>query len=100
MESGNLDGSSIHPSLHSRYIANVYPKYCDYNGWNFPRQTFGFNTGKLLLFTFNGMLNVGLNFVIQLVLYLGTVVFWCLVIGLPSNLPVRHDNWNDGISGS
>ena len=35
-KNGNLDGSVIYPSLHNRYIAYVYPKYCDYNGLNFP----------------------------------------------------------------
>ena len=56
MKSGNLDGSTIYPSIHNRYIAYVYPKYCDDNGWNFPQRTFSFNIGKLFLFTFNGML--------------------------------------------
>ena len=56
MKSGNSDGSAIYPSLHNRYIAYVYPKYCNYNSWNFPRKTFGLDTGKLLLFTFNGIL--------------------------------------------
>ena len=35
MKSGNSDGSAIYPSLHNRYIAYVYPKYCDLNDWNF-----------------------------------------------------------------
>ena len=96
MKSGNWDGSVIYLSLHNRYIAYVYLKYCDYNGWNFPQRTFGFNMGKLLLFTFNGMLfkvNCKAKFCSPV-----DLVFWCLVIGLPSN--VRHDQRTDGISGN
>ena len=72
MKSGNSDGSVIYPSLHSRYIAYVYPKYCEYNGWNFPQRTFGFNTGKLfclLLMVCYFMLSIQLNFLVQSVLY-------------------------------
>ena len=54
-KSGHLDSSAIYPSLHNRYIACVYPKYCDYKGGDFPRRTFGFKTGKLFLFTIYGM---------------------------------------------
>ena len=98
MKSGDLDGSAIYPHLHKQYIAYVYLKYCDYNGWNFPRRTLGFNTGKLLLFTFNGMLFT-VKRRAKFCRSVGTV-FWCLVIGLPSNLPVRHERRTDGISGS
>ena len=55
-------------------IAYVYLKYCDYNVWNFPRRTFGFNTGKthcLLLTICFLLLCFRLNFVVQLVLYSG-----------------------------
>ena len=69
MESSNLDGSAIYPRLHNRYIAYVYPKYWDYNSWNFPQRTFSFNTEKLLLCYL--LLSIGLNFVVQSVLYSG-----------------------------
>ena len=98
MKSGDLDGSAIYPHLHNQYIVYVYLKYCDYNGWNFPRKTSGFNRGKLLLFTFNGMLFT-VKRRAKFCRSVGTV-FWSLVIGLPSNLPVRHDRRTDGISGS
>ena len=52
MKSGNLDGSAIYPHLHNRYIAYVYPKYSDYNGWNFPQRTLGFNTGNAVIVYF------------------------------------------------
>ena len=54
--------------------------------------------GKLLLFTFNGML---FNVKRRAKFYLSVgPVFWCLVIGPLSNLSVRHDWQTDGISGS
>ena len=98
MKSANSDGFAIYPRLHNQYIDCVYPKYCDYNGWNFPRRTLGSNTGKLLLFNFNGMLFT----VKHRAKFCRSVspVFWCLVIGPPSNLPVRHDRRTDDISGS
>ena len=52
---GHSDGAAIYLSLHYRHIAYVYPKYCNYIGGNFPRRTFGFNTGKLFSFIFYGM---------------------------------------------
>ena len=54
-KSGHSDSSAIYPSSHNRYIACVYPKYCDYKGGDFPRRTFGFKMGKLFLFTIYGM---------------------------------------------
>ena len=54
-KNGHSDSSAIYPSLHNRYIACVYPKYCDYKGGDFPRRTFSFKTGKLFLFTIYGM---------------------------------------------
>ena len=45
-KSGHSDSSAKYPSLHNRYIACVYPKYCDYKGGDFPRRTFGFKMGK------------------------------------------------------
>ena len=53
-KSGHSDSSVIYPSLHNRYIACVYPKYCDYKGGDFPR-TFSFKMGKLFLLTIYGM---------------------------------------------
>ena len=32
---GLSDSSAIYPSLHNRYIACVYPKYCDNKGGDF-----------------------------------------------------------------
>ena len=43
---GHSDVSAIYPSLHYRYIAYVYLKYCDCKGGNFPRRTFGFKKLK------------------------------------------------------
>ena len=63
-------------------IASVYPKYCDYNNWNFPRRTFSFNTGK---FTFNGML-FNAKYTAKFC-HSVSLAFWCLFIGPPSNLP-------------
>ena len=54
-KNGHSDSSAIYSSLHNRYIACVYPKYCDYKGGDFSQRTFGFKTGKLFLFTINGM---------------------------------------------
>ena len=54
-KNGHLDSSAIYPSLHNRYIACVYPKYCDYKGGDFPRRTYGFKTRKMFLFTIYGM---------------------------------------------
>ena len=51
MKSDNSDGSAIQPSLHNGYIAYVY-QYCDYNSWNFPPRTLGFNTGKTVFVYF------------------------------------------------
>ena len=71
-ENGHSDSSAIYSSLHNRYIACVYPKYCDYKGGDFSQRTFGFKTGKLfclLLTVCNFMFSVRLNFVGQLVLY-------------------------------
>ena len=39
IESGHSDGPAINPSLHNRYIAYVYLKYCDYKGGYFLRRT-------------------------------------------------------------
>ena len=69
---GHSDSSAIYSSLHNRYIACVYPKYCDYKGGDFPRRTFGFKQENCfcLLFTIcNFMFSVRLNFVGQSVLY-------------------------------
>ena len=52
LTSGNSDSSAIYPSLHNRYIAFVYPKYCDYKGENFPQRTFSLKTGNLFSLTF------------------------------------------------
>ena len=44
-KNGHSDSSAIYPSLHNRHIACVFPKYCDYKGWDFPRRTW-FCNGK------------------------------------------------------
>ena len=85
MRSGNSDASAIYPSLHNRYMACIYPKYCDYNSWNFPVRIFGFKTGKLFLFTFKGML-FNVKHTAKFCRSVGPV-FWCLFIRPPSNLP-------------
>ena len=79
-KSDHSDSSGIcmYPSLHNRYIACVYPKYCNNKGGDFPRRTFGFKTGKLfcLLFTVcNFLFSVLLNFVGQSVLYSSAYLF-------------------------
>ena len=89
MKSGNSDGSAIYPSLHNRYTAYVYTKYCNFNSWNFPRRTFGFNTGKLFLFTFNGMLFKTKSRA-KFCRSVGSLL-WCLFIRPPSNLPDMTD---------
>ena len=41
-KNGHSNSSAIYPSLHNRYIACVYPKYCDSKGGDFRRRTFSF----------------------------------------------------------
>ena len=36
------DGSAIYPSLHNRYIAYVYPKYCNYKLASLKKKPGGF----------------------------------------------------------
>ena len=71
-KSGHSDSSAIYPSLHNRYIACVYTKYCDYEGGIVLEELSVLkreNCFCLLPMVCNFMFSIQLNFVGQSVLY-------------------------------